>query len=198
MNTISDKPSNSARKLAPKGTHVARCISVIDLGTGEETYKGETKMRRMLNVTWALPKCTIEIEGEPKPMHISKKFAASLNSKSTLRKVVDAWLAPSEKQLAKFDPLEMLGKEALVTVTHYERANGDLGASIGSVSSLPDGVNVPAIDAEPWSYDPSNPKVNLDKLLEWQRERIATSLEYKTATATQQQEDDDDTDSIPF
>jgi len=63
---------------------------------------------------------------------------------------------------------------------------------------LPDGVNVPAIDAEPWSYDPSNPKVNWDKLLEWQRERIATSLEYKTATATQQQEDDDDADSIPF
>jgi len=198
MNTISDKPENSARKLAPKGTHVARCIAVVDLGTGPETYKGETKMRRMLNVTWALPKCTIEIEGEQKPMHISKKFTASLNSKSTLRKVVDAWLAPTEKQLAKFDPLEMLGKEALVTVTHYERANGDMGASIGSVSSLPEGVNVPPTETQPWSYDPSNPKLNWDKLLEWQRERVSESTEYKAAIATQEQEDDDDADSIPF
>jgi len=198
MNTISDKPENSARKLAPKGTHVARCIAVVDLGTGPETYKGETKMRRMLNVTWALPKCTIEVEGEQKPMHISKKFTASLNSKSTLRKVVDAWLAPTEKQLAKFDPLEMLGKEALVTVTHYERANGDMGASIGSVSSLPEGVNVPPTETQPWSYDPSNPKLNWDKLLEWQRERVSESTEYKAAIATQEQEDDDDADSIPF
>ena len=198
MNTISDKPENSARKLAPKGTHVARCIAVVDLGTGPETYKGETKMRRMLNVTWALPKCTIEIEGEQKPMHISKKFTASLNSKSTLRKFVDAWLAPTEKELAKFDPLEMLGKEALVTVTHYERANGDLGASIGSVSSLPEGVNVPPTETQPWSYDPSNPKLNWDKLLEWQRERVSESTEYKAAIATQEQEDDDDADSIPF
>ena len=198
MNTISDKPENTGRKLAPKGTHVARCIAVVDLGTGPETYKGETKMRRMLNVTWALPKCTIEIEGEQKPMHISKKFTASLNSKSTLRKFVDAWLAPSEKQLAKFNPLEMLGKEALVTVTHYERANGDMGASIGSVSSLPEGVNVPPTETQPWSYDPSNPKVNWDKLLEWQRERVSESTEYKAAIATQEQKDDDDTDSIPF
>ena len=176
---------------------MARCISIVDLGTGEETYKGETKMRRMLNVTWALPKCTIEIEGEQKPMHISKKFAASLNSKSTLRKVVDAWLAPTERELANFDPLQMLGKEALVTITHYERANGELGATVGSVSSLPDGVTVPATETEPWSFDPCDPAVNWDKLLDWQRERVATSLEYKAAKANAGEEEDE-TDSITF
>lgn len=197
MNSITDKPTNNTRKLTPKGTHVARCISIVDLGTGEETYKGETKMRRMLNVTWALPKCTIEIEGEQKPMHISKKFAASLNSKSTLRKVVDAWLAPTEQELANFDPLQMLGKEALVTITHYERANGETGASVGSVSSLPDGVTVPKTDTEPWSFDPCNPSVNWDKLLDWHRERVATSLEYKAAKANLESADDE-TDSIPF
>ena len=74
MNTISEQ-THTERKLVPKGTHPGRCISIVDLGTGPETYKGETKMRRTLNITWELPKQTVEIDGQPMPMRISKKLS---------------------------------------------------------------------------------------------------------------------------
>ena len=80
MNTISEQ-TNTERKLVPKGTHPGRCISIVDLGTGPETYKGETKMRRTLNITWELPKQTVETDGQPMPMRISKKFTASTDQK---------------------------------------------------------------------------------------------------------------------
>ena len=195
MNTISERPTNT-RTLTPKGAHVAKCITVIDLGTGPETWKGETKTQRKINVTWALPKCLIEIDGEQRPMTISKKYTASMDPKATLRKHVDTWLSLKPEDIRKFDPEHLLGKSGLVTVTHYEKADGETGASVSTVTSLPEGLEVPEIDLESWTFDPSDPRKNWDKLREWQRERVSISHEYKAAKANGKTEDE--TDSIPF
>jgi len=195
MNIISERPTNT-RTLTPKGAHVAKCITVIDLGTGPETWKEETKIQRKINVTWALPKCLIEIDGEQKPMTISKKYTASMDPKATLRKHVDSWVSLKPSEVSKFDPENLLNKEALVTVTHYEKATGDQGATVSAVSSLPEGLEVPEIDLESWTFDPSEPRKNWDKLRDWQRERVAISHEYKAAKANGKTEDE--TDSIPF
>ena len=195
MNIISERPTNT-RTLTPKGAHVAKCITVIDLGTGPETWKEETKIQRKINVTWALPKCLIEIDGEQKPMTISKKYTASMDPKATLRKHVDSWISLKPSEVSKFDPENLLNKEALVTVTHYEKATGDQGATVSAVSSLPEGLEVPEIDLESWTFDPSEPRKNWDKLRDWQRERVAISHEYKAAKANGKTEDE--TDSIPF
>jgi hypothetical protein len=169
---------------------------VIDLGTGPETWKDETKIQRKINVTWALPKCLIEIDGEQRPMTISKKYTASMDPKATLRKHVDSWLSLKPSEVSKFDPENLLNKEALVTVTHYEKATGDQGATVSTVTSLPEGLEVPEIDLESWTFDPSDPRKNWDKLRDWQRERVAISHEYKAAKANGKTEDE--TDSIPF
>ena len=195
MKIISERPTNT-RTLTPKGAHVAKCITVIDLGTGPETWKEETKIQRKINVTWALPKCLIEIDGEQKPMTISKKYTASMDPKATLRKHVDSWVSLKPSEVSKFDPENLLNKEALVTVTHYEKATGDQGATVSAVSSLPEGLEVPEIDLESWTFDPSEPRKNWDKLRDWQRERVAISHEYKAAKANGKTEDE--TDSIPF
>ena len=195
MNIISERPTNT-RTLTPKGAHVAKCITVIDLGTGPETWKEETKIQRKINVTWALPKCLIEVDGEQRPMTISKKYTASTDPKATMRKHIDTWLSLKPEKIAKFDPETFLNKEALVTVTHYEKATGETGATVSTVTSLPEGLEVPEIDLESWTFDPSDPRKNWDKLREWQRERVSISHEYKAAKANGKL--DDETDSIPF
>jgi hypothetical protein len=126
MNTISEQ-TQTQRKLAPKGTHVARCVALVDLGTGPETWEGETKIQRKLNITWELPKQTIDLDGQPAPMRLSKKFTASIDKKATLRKFLDAWIAPTAKELAGFNPSDLLGKECLLTVGHYDKPNGETG-----------------------------------------------------------------------
>jgi len=180
MNTISEH-TTTERKLVPKGTHPGRCISIVDLGTGPETYKGETKMRRTLNITWELPKQTVEIDGQPMPMRISKKFTASTDPKAVLRKYLDSWIAPTAAELRNFDPESLLGKECLVTVGHYTNGRGEQAAGVNGVSSVPEGMAIESTGTELMAYDPSKPGVNWDKLLDWQKERVQQSQEYKAA-----------------
>jgi len=198
MNTISEQ-TNTERKLVPKGTHLGRCISIVDLGTGPETYKGETNIRRTINITWELPKQTIEIDGELKPMRLSKKFTASLDPKAVLRKFLDSWIAPTAEQLRNFDPENLLGKTCLVTVGHYTNGRGEQAAGVNGVSSLPEGMEVPATDTELMAFDPSNPAINWDKLLDWMKERVQQSQEYKKAKqATPANVTIDETVDAPF
>jgi len=178
MNTISEQ-TNTERKLVPKGTHPGRCISIVDLGTGPETYKGETNIRRSINITWELPKQTIEIDGELKPMRLSKKFTASLDPKAIFRKFIDSWIAPTAAELREFDPESLLGKECLVTVGHYTNARGEQAAGVNGVSSVPEGMPIESTGTELMAFDPSNPAINWDKLLDWQKERVQQSQEYK-------------------
>lgn len=181
MNIISEQ-TNTERKLVPKGTHPGRCISIVDLGTGPETYKGETNIRRALNITWELPKQKIEIDGELKPMRISKKFTASTDPKATLRKFLDSWIAPTAAELCNFDPESLLGKECLVTVGHYLNKNKEQKCGVNGVSSVPEGMPIEETGTELIAYDPSKPEVNFDKLLDWQKERVQQSKEYKAAS----------------
>lgn len=198
MNTISEH-TTTERKLVPKGTHPGRCISIVDLGTGPETYKGETNIRRTINITWELPKQIIEKDGELKPMRISKKFTASTDLKSTLRKFLDSWIAPTAAELRNFDPESLLGKECLVTVGHYLNQNKEQKSGVNGVSSVPEGMQIEATGTELIAYDPSKPSVNFDKLLDWQKERVQQSQEYKAANhGSNSNSTIDETTDAPF
>jgi len=198
MNTISEQ-TNTQRKLAPKGTHVARCVALVDLGTGPETWEGETKIQRKLNITWELPKQTIDLDGQPAPMRLSKKFTASIDKKATLRKFLDAWIAPTAKELAGFNPSDLLGKECLLTVGHYDKPNGETGVAVTAVSSVPEGMTVDKTETEVWEYDPEKPTVNFDRLLDWQQERVRQSHEYRNAMKGKHDSSGlDETHNAPF
>jgi len=193
---IISETSKKPRKLTPKGTHQAVCVSVVDLGTGEETWQGETKIQRKINVTWALPKSTVEIDGEQRPLLIGKKYTVSDHEKADLTKHLMSWLSLSQEEVGKYDCSNLIDKTALVTVSHDVRPNGEQYSKVTSVSALPEGLETPTVDMERWEYDPDNPRKNWDKLQEWQRERVAISHEYKAAKANGKTEDE--TDSIPF
>ena len=103
------------------------------------------------------------------------------------------------KELAGFNPSDLLGKECLLTVGHYDKPNGDTGVAVTAVSSVPEGMTVDKTETEVWEYDPEKPTVNFDRLLDWQQERVRQSHEYRNAMKGKHDSSGlDETDNAPF
>ncbi len=123
---------------APEGTHVARCIELIDIGTHHGEYQGEPTVRNQVIVRWELPNETIDSDGKPEPMLVSKFYTNSLGEKANLRKDLVAWRGKefTTQELMGFDLQNILGKPCLVTVVHNEKRK----AKVTAVSGLPKGT----------------------------------------------------------
>lgn len=76
----------------PVGTHLARCIKVIDIGTQKGEFQGKVTMKRQVIIGWELPNETMtEGEHAGKPFGVSKFYTASLNEKANLRADLANW-----------------------------------------------------------------------------------------------------------
>lgn len=135
---------------APVGTHAARCVKLIDLGTQHGEYKGEPTRRNQVLVTWELPSETIEIEGEQKPITTSKFYTNSLGEKANLRRDLEGWRGRtfSDAELDRFDLEAVLGKPCMLTIVGAE--NGK--TKVASVSGLPKGMECPPQVNESFSF----------------------------------------------
>jgi hypothetical protein len=103
-------------KQPPAGTHQARCIGLVDLGTQRNEYQGVTNLRRQVLVTWELPG---ELMDTGKPYIVSKFYTQSLNEKSRLYADLVNWRGRefSPEELAGFDAKSILDKPCLLSVT---------------------------------------------------------------------------------
>lgn len=135
-----DIPDSVTKKeLAPKGTHVARVVSLIDLGTQVPTDPKLTPMRK-INITFELCKCIKEFNGVKKPLVVSRMWTFTRAKGGKLREMIKAWKGVDiSKESFKIDSL--LGQECLVTISHSD--DGQY-ANVESVSAVPTGlVEVP-------------------------------------------------------
>jgi len=110
------------RELIPAGTYVARCYSVIHLGHVTQKYMGEEKIVDLVRFTWELPtelKCFNADKGE-QPCAISKEMTFSLNEKSNLRAMINAWRgkALTEEEAKAFDLAKLIGQPCMVNLIH--------------------------------------------------------------------------------
>jgi hypothetical protein len=171
-------------KPAPAGAHVARCFRIVDLGTQETTFKGETKHQHQILVTWELP-TNLMTEGESngKPYTVNQRFTASLSEKATLRKVLESWrgrkFTPAE--LAGFDLANILGKPCLLNVVHTDKGER-VYANIASVMQVPGGMVVPP-QANPSLFFSLSAfdAAALESLPDALKEKIKTAPEYQAA-----------------
>jgi len=126
----------------PVGTHVARCIKLIDLGTKAGEYQGVKNNKRQVAVTWELPN-TLMTTGEAagKPFITSKFYTQSLGEKANLRKDLINWrgrdFTPDE--LSSFEAKNILGKPCMLSITLNEKKK----AKITGVMALPKGMECP-------------------------------------------------------
>ena len=139
------KPSEGGGdfELAPTGTHLAICYRVIDLGTQETTWEGQTKHAHKVLIGWELPD---EKMSDGRPFIIQQRYTWSMHEKATLRKHLEAWRGTAfvDKDFGKggFDIKNILGKACVLTVVHAEH-NGKTYANIAGVGKLMKGQTAP-------------------------------------------------------
>ena len=106
------------------GTYVARCYSMIDLGTREEEILGQKKVVHKVRITFELPtemKVFSPEKGE-QPCVISKEFTLSMNEKANLRIFLTGWRGKSftEEEAVAFDVTKLIGVPCLLNIIHKQ------------------------------------------------------------------------------
>lgn len=154
----------------PEGTHIARCINVIDQGLQETRFGAKEKTYISFEVPDVRVKFTKDDVEYDKPAIIGSSYTTSLHEKSILGKLLTSWRGKkfTDDERKGFDLFTVLGAPCLINVTHNE-SNGKLYANIESIMRLTKGMKCPEVEHELIGYTPMDNDMakNLDKLPEW-------------------------------
>ena len=150
-------------KKVPQGVHMARCYSLIDLGTQLSHGQYGEREQHKIRIAWELfgedddgKPLTIERDGNVMPMTISKSYTLSLSEKSNLRKDLQSWRgrAFTDEEAKGFDISKLLNVYCMINVTHSE-TNGKTYANVASITPIPSALK----NAKP---EPIHPTVVFD------------------------------------
>ncbi len=122
------------------GTFSARCCALIDLGTQESIYEGETKTARKILASFEI--LDLDNRRDDGTAHVvSKRFTSSLHAKSALRKFLETWRGRpfSPDELKGFDLKTLLGIPCMLGIVHQEKGDR-VYANLTSVMRLPKGM----------------------------------------------------------
>lgn len=189
-------------KQPPIGTFVARCISIIDLGTQKGEYQGKPNIARKCYVAWELPNEKME---DGRPFIVGKFYTASLGEKANLRKDLVNWRgkAFTAEELMGFEERNLLDKTCMLSLT--ENANNKV--RVTGVMSKPKEVPAPdrvneivyfSLEKDRFSQDTFN------SLSDWFKGEIMKSPEWAELKAKDAKppvggaKADDFDDDIPF
>lgn len=196
-------PKNQNRVLPPAGTHMARCFSLIQIGSIKTEWAGEEKWLEKVRLGFELPtELHVFKEGEEaKPFTVSREFSLSMGDKSNLYPIVRGIVGDIPEDVRHtFDVEELVGKTCLLTITHEESKNGKY-ALITTATPLVKGMTVPeAINVqriltyEKWDKDYFN------SLPDFMKDKMKGSIQYKEkfGTPDERVEEDIDANEIPF
>ena len=170
--------ASSTFEPCPTGTHLALCISVVDLGTHEQEFQGKVTTPRQLMITWELPD---EPMDDGNPYTISKWYNFSMNEMSNLRKDLEAWrgrpfTAANIGPDGDFEIDVLLGKCCLINVV--DKPNGN-GTKAGSIMPVTKGTVVPPNHNPLTLFDLNDFDADVfNSLSEYQQETIRKSPEF--------------------
>lgn len=136
------KETGSAFTPAPAGTHMARCIGVISLGTQQPNSPTFNPSFKVMLV-WELPNERVVTDGA-KAQTVSKEYSCSLSEKANLRKDLESWRGRpfTKEELGGFDVSAVLDKPCMISIIHKQSAKGSTYAAVNAVASLPKGSAV--------------------------------------------------------
>lgn len=143
MPTIAPKSESKPRVLPPQGTHIARVIRFIELGTQKVEWKGEEKEQYKIWLDFELvDKTHVFKEGEePKPFVVGSKLTFSMGSKANLRKIVEGIIGVGllDHEAEAFDIEQLLGKACLVNIKNVTK-NDKTYTNIETTTPLMEGM----------------------------------------------------------
>lgn len=145
MGFIASDTGSGNFKRVPPGVFIGRCFSLVDLGTQLTDGQYGQKMQHKIRIGWELfgdddegNPLTIDVDGKPMPMTISKNYSVSLHEKSSLRKELAAWRGRdfSEEEVKAFDVSKLVGAYCMLNVTTSE-TNGKTYSNVAGITPLP-------------------------------------------------------------
>jgi hypothetical protein len=176
----------------PAGTYLARCYSMIQIGTVEEEFAGVKKWVNKVRITWELPtelKVFNPDKGE-QPQAISKEFSLSMHEKSTLRAFLTSWRGKgfTEEEARAFDVTKLLGVPCMISIIH-EPGKSDPTRTydkISSISSVMKGVEMPLQINKNFEFTLQDfDQMKFDSLPDFIKQKIQKSKEYQSLMAPQ-------------
>jgi hypothetical protein len=133
--------------LPDAGTHLARLLSMVDLGTQVEVFKDKTSRMRKLLLAWELVN---EKGPDGDPCVIGAVYSWSFSIQANLRSMLKVWRGRDLATDADFDLCELLGEPCLVTVEHRRSQGSDREfARVAGVTPVPKGTTVPPLSRQP-------------------------------------------------
>lgn len=185
----------------PLGSHVARCIALIDLGTRPGMF-GE---KRDVLIRWELPH---ESSKTGEVATASAFYRQSLNEKANLRIMLKSWRGRdfTDEELVGFDARNILGKPCMVSIIEKQTQKGDVKHVVSAVTAVPRGMDVPGQKTPSlyFSLDNFNQQ-EFDAVGEGIQKLIKESKEYKARVENPGYQNDEeshmdgpDEDSVPF
>jgi len=175
--------AKTKREIVPSGTHIARCYSMIDIGTVEWEWQGETKHTQKVRLTFELPNEMRDFGGEEKPMVIDKEYTQSLHEKANLRKDFESWRGKSfsVEELKSFDLTSVLGAPCNISIIHETNKKGNEFAKIGGISSMTKGSKCPEQFNESFifNYEDNFNEEWLEQQPDWIKDQIKGTDEYQ-------------------
>lgn len=204
--SITAKQPEQKFDLTPAGNHIARCYSMIEIGTEEKEYKGEKKNQYIVRVTWELPneKKVFNTEKGEQPFSISRDYTLSMHEKANLRHDLESWRGKqfTDEEAKAFDITKLIGVPCMLNIIHNQGKNGNTYANVSGVTPIPKGMTAPA-QINPsfvFSYEGWDDK-KFAGLPEWIRTRIEKTPEFKRRLEGPQTEPafvKDESDDLPF
>lgn len=182
MPIIAKEPESKPFEIIPAGNYVARCYSMIYLGTQTSVWAGKEIQRERIRITWELP---TEIIGESeKPFVIGQEYTLSLSDKGNLRPMLEGWRGKgfTPEELKEFDITKIISVPCLLNVIHNDSKDGkNTYANIANVSPLPKGMQCPKQINETmiFEFEDIYSEESINKLPEWLQKKVRDSLEYK-------------------
>lgn len=123
---------------APEGVWQGVCCDVIE-HTDVETPWG---LKDMVEVRWQLEElddANVDREGNPRPYMVTRRYTASLDRRSNLRRDLESWRNKkfNGEELAGFDVEVLIGVNCQVQVQHHLAENGNTYANVVAVLPAP-------------------------------------------------------------
>jgi hypothetical protein len=175
----------------PAGNYVARCYSMIEIGTLNEVIMGNEKRVHKVRITFELPtevKVFNPEKGE-QPCVISKEFTLSMNEKANLRAFLTSWRgkAFTEEEAKDFDVAKLIGAPCLLNIIHKQgrKDPSKVFDEISSATPIPKGMVCPP-QVNPsfeFGWDKGFDKAKFDTIPTFLQEKIKQSEEYKALTS---------------
>lgn len=186
----------------PMGTHIARCVTVCDLGLQPSPWGLKEKVYLGFEVPGVRVQWT-DKEGKEKEgaALIGTTYNLSIHEKSVLGQHLVSWRgkAFTTEEKDGFDVLNVLGAPAMLSVTHNHKDNKTY-ANISAIIRVPQGTVVPDAEVDLVGYTAMDAKWsgNLSKLPEWLQKKATEGQRQSPVEAAPAAPNDDFDDDIPF